>query len=149
MHTWLLCGNVTNKIWVEILVSCLKVFTFLSGLRVRDISNTYTFLSRVEYFRHFSRAEVTSTKTTLPRFQVRIEFRCSSVTSCRRWYRSTTCRRRNLENPFVATPYVSVPSGREITNGFLEWPWEIACSGCRIITNTLYVNCQDYASLCI
>lgn len=31
---------------------------------------------------------------------------------------STTCRTRNLENPFVATPYVSVPSGWEITNGF-------------------------------
>lgn len=25
---------------------------------------------------------------------------------------------RNLENPFVAAPYVSAPSGREITNGF-------------------------------
>jgi len=25
---------------------------------------------------------------------------------------------RNLENPFVAAPYVSTPNGREITDGF-------------------------------
>lgn len=42
----------------------------------------------------FENIEITNTKATLPkcRFQVRIEFRCSSVSTCRRWYRVIQAR---------------------------------------------------------